>query len=299
VGIAHMQGFREEMEDAHTCAFSYAKKETSAFFGIFDGHSGSFASNHSSNKLHLSIQQLNEFTVDAIKEKVLDFDIQFLKDQPNDFSGCTATFCIAQKKVIPQNSNENQKVDNSMDLSEDPSERYELIIGNIGDSRVLLLKKDGSYEELTQDHKPSDPIERDRIVKAGGFVSANRVNGQLALSRAIGDRAYKSNSSLSPNSQQVIAVPDIRHTIAQKGDYIFLACDGIFEQMSNSEVMKFIHNQLFSEKNEDLADVVSQLTMQSLSSGSRDNMSSMLIYLGDGTNYNQKKSISSWFILSR
>lgn len=61
-----------------------------------------------------------------------------------------------------------------------------------GDSRALLLRPNGTYSILTKDHKPNDPSELSRILKAGGFVTRARktfrVNGSLALSRAFGDR---------------------------------------------------------------------------------------------------------------
>ena len=51
-----------------------------------------------------------------------------------------------------------------------------------------------------EDHKPAAPDERARIVAAGGFLSdiggITRVNGNLNLSRAIGDLRYKMNSEV-------------------------------------------------------------------------------------------------------
>ena len=49
----------------------------------------------------------------------------------------------------------------------------------------------GNAVELSQDHKPDLPEERSRIIKAGGGVEDGRVNGMLALSRALGDFDYK------------------------------------------------------------------------------------------------------------
>ena len=51
------------------------------------------------------------------------------------------------------------------------------------------------------DHKPGDQLERARIENAGGFVEFNRVNGNLALSRAVGDFAFKSNQTLPAEDQ--------------------------------------------------------------------------------------------------
>jgi serine/threonine protein phosphatase PrpC len=70
-----------------------------------------------------------------------------------------------------------------------------LVVANAGDSRAVLCRR-GQAVEMSRDHKPMDEDERARIQKAGGFVQEGRVNGSLALSRAIGDlaRLYKLNS---------------------------------------------------------------------------------------------------------
>lgn len=39
---------------------------------------------------------------------------------------------------------------------------------------------------LSRDHKPELEVEKERILKAGGFIHAGRVNGSLNLARAIG-----------------------------------------------------------------------------------------------------------------
>lgn len=70
-----------------------------------------------------------------------------------------------------------------------------------------------SFRPLSFDHKPMDTKERARIESAGGFVEFNRfaapalfsplaffstrVNGNLALSRAMGDFVFKMNDKLS------------------------------------------------------------------------------------------------------
>ena len=62
---------------------------------------------------------------------------------------------------------------------------------NSGDSRAILVSKSGAVTELSHDHKPDDAGEMKRIKAAGGFVDDGRVQGIIAVSRAIGDWEYK------------------------------------------------------------------------------------------------------------
>ncbi len=63
---------------------------------------------------------------------------------------------------------------------------------------------------------------------------AHRVNGNLNLSRAIGDLKYKGNSELPPKDQIITAQPDIMHIALSPEDRFFvLACDGVWDVMTN------------------------------------------------------------------
>ncbi len=76
----------------------------------------------------------------------------------------------------------------------------EIYVANAGDSRaVLAVKKSDKLKavDMSIDHKPEMPEERQRIEKAGGFVEDNRVQGSLNLSRSLGDFEYKSDTSRS------------------------------------------------------------------------------------------------------
>lgn len=69
--------------------------------------------------------------------------------------------------------------------------------------------------------------EKARIVAAGGFVDFGRVNGNLALSRAIGDFEFKKSPELAPEQQIVTAFPDVTiHDITADDEFIVVACDG-------------------------------------------------------------------------
>ena len=62
---------------------------------------------------------------------------------------------------------------------------------NVGDSRVVLCRNGGQCVELTSDHKPSRPDEAARVRAAGGFILHKRVMGELAITRAFGDKSFK------------------------------------------------------------------------------------------------------------
>jgi serine/threonine protein phosphatase PrpC len=68
---------------------------------------------------------------------------------------------------------------------------------NAGDSRGVLARTD-CVVALSEDHKPDNTIEINRIERAHHYVEDSRVDGNLALSRAFGDFQYKDQSSLKP-----------------------------------------------------------------------------------------------------
>merc|ERR1712098_519029 len=127
-------------------------------------------------------------------------------------------------------------------------QRDQYVCANSGDSRAVLCRS-GRVVELSHDHKPNHPIEKDRIEAAGGYVETistgarthYRVNGNLNLSRAIGDLEYKKRTDLPPEEQIICATPDIIVESATPADeFIVLACDGVWDVLSNEEVAEFV-----------------------------------------------------------
>ncbi|XP_024030374.1 probable protein phosphatase 2C 51 isoform X2 [Morus notabilis] len=91
-----------------------------------------------------------------------------------------------------------------------------------------------SVEELTKDHHPNRDDERLRVENAGGYVvdwgGVPRVNGQLAVSRAIGDVSFKSYG--------VISAPEVTdwRPLTANDSYLVATSDGIFEKLSLQDV---------------------------------------------------------------
>ena len=162
-GLTSMQGWRIEQEDAHSAVVGlpHGMKDWS-FFAVFDGHAGARVSAHSSQRLLDFIVTNADFrggldappeewrpTMDDVLKGVrtgfleLDNDIRNLPEVATgeDRSGSTAIVVF----VTPTS----------------------FIFGNCGDSRGLVARPD-SVSFHTEDHKPTNPEERDRITKAGG-----------------------------------------------------------------------------------------------------------------------------------
>ena len=106
--------------------------------------------------------------------------------------------------------------------------QYLYVQGNIGDSRAVACVG-GRALDLSKDHKPSDNDEVMRITSAGGFIEGNRVNGNLALSRALGDFFFKRNEHKSLAEQVISPFADvIAQEITEAWEFVIMACDGIW-----------------------------------------------------------------------
>lgn len=172
-------------------------------------------------------------------------------------------------------------------------DQKEIYCANAGDSRSVISTA-GKCKPLSYDHKPTDPKENQRIVNAGGFVEFGRVNGNLALSRAIGDFEFKQNVNLPAEQQAVTCDPDvIRHTITEDDEFFVLACDGIWDCMTNQQVVNYIR-QALSQKTK-LNDICEQIMDDCLAVESDgggfgcDNMSVIIIAILNG------KSEDEWY----
>lgn len=236
-GVSAMQGWRMEMEDAHTCitdSFFGDNVKESCFFGVFDGHAGSMVAKHCSTQLLDCIVKCykdegphDRRIEEAIEKGFIKLDKSMKEQTPwsdsKDRSGSTAVVTVITKEDI--------------------------YVGNCGDSRLILCRKEAVHFATT-DHKPYNQGERDRIEKAGGTVMMQRVNGSLAVSRALGDFDYKRGDTLAAVEQLVSPQPEINKLERDPAtdEFLLLACDGIFDVMSNEEVVAYVHHQLLVQK---------------------------------------------------
>lgn len=184
-----------------------------------------------------------------------------------------------------------------------------LAVANLGDSRAVLGRAGGRTLALSVDHKPDDAEEHQRICEAGGLVTlfpgdCARVNGDLALSRALGDVRWKFPMQETPSmppryvlrpppSSQppsparapahgrsiVSATPDVECVRLLPGDDLLLiACDGLWDVMESDDAVAFARARI--ERGIELAQVVQELVHVALARGSMDNVTVVLVRLG-------------------
>ena len=218
-------------QDRPVIKYAVGGREDISMFGVMDGHGefGHLVSQFVKDKLPVYLgKHIDEVAASpeaGIQHAVADMCAELKKTQIDcAFSGTTCVFGV---RIGDQ-----------------------LHVANIGDSRCVMLQKDAAgnvkSKDLSEDHKPESPGEKERIIAAGGRVKTLpgppgedcgpmrvwlgdvEVPG-LAMSRSIGDEV----------SQQVgvISVPEvIVHDLVAEDRMVVWASDGVWEFISNEEV---------------------------------------------------------------
>lgn len=161
-----------------------------------------------------------------------------------------------------------------------------IFIANCGDSRAVLFSE-GKLKFATQDHKPYNPEERARIIDAGG-TATDRINGALAVSRALGDFDFKLDELRKPTEQLVSPEPDVHQFERNSNDgFLVLACDGIWDVMTNEELVAYIEYKLMITP--DLGKVCASVIDVCLRRGSKDNMSIIIVLFENAPKVSKEK----------
>jgi len=133
-----------------------------------------------------------------------------------------------------------------------PIDQKYLIVAHVGDSRAVLAKKKGGKfvaKDLTEDHKPNLPKEKERIEKAGGRVVFDgyfnhRVftrdgRGGLNMSRAFGDCiAHKAGVTAEPETDRVMVDVTKIETEPHEDVFLLVCSDGVWEFIESQEAVE-------------------------------------------------------------
>jgi serine/threonine protein phosphatase PrpC len=227
--FASLKGKRKTNEDTHVILENldnkYPNKQQVNIYGIFDGHGGDYVSNYLAKNLPDTLT--NPKILYPIKKtfctnlyKYFQNELK-LKHHKDAFStGSTALVAI---HFICNDT-------------------HYLNVLNVGDSRGIICRNNIAFP-LTKDHKPNIYDEYCRLTGAGGKVYFDGYDyriGDLSVSKAFGDI----------ENEHISCEPDIfKYTLTKDDKFMVLACDGLFDVMTNDEIINFILLHCYDTKN--------------------------------------------------
>ncbi|KAF8451862.1 phosphatase 2C-like domain-containing protein [Terfezia claveryi] len=268
---------RRTMEDTHSFLYNFLSStrdnttpsdesstgfttETdNGYFAIFDGHAGAYAADWCGKKLHLVLEETIRKNPHTPIPELLDVTFTNCDGQleklPMRNSGCTAVCAVLRWEDRPRTG--------TLTLPGNDNARV-LYTANVGDARIVLCRG-GKALRLSYDHKGSDENESRRVSNAGGLILNNRVNGVLAVTRALGDSYMKELVTGHPYTTETVLQDD--------DDFIVLACDGLWDVCSDQDAVDLVRHV------DDPQEASKILVDHALQRFSSDNLSCMIVRL--------------------
>ncbi|KAL1552206.1 putative protein phosphatase 2C 33 [Salvia divinorum] len=274
------QGKKGTNQDAMIVWENFGSRTDTVFCGVFDGHGpyGHLVAKRVRDSLPLKLSahwEVNVKSDDVLREVSLNtssmcsedtsflspeeesrafIDIEETGKQPDIFPTLKESFLKAYK-VMDRELRMHANIDcfcSGTTAVTLVKQGQDLVVGNIGDSRAVLATRDANNSlvavQLTVDLKPNLPAEAARIRKCRGRVFAlldepevprvwlpNNDSPGLAMARAFGDFCLKDFG--------LISVPEVSYRrITDKDEFIVLATDGIWDVLSNKEVIEIVNS---------------------------------------------------------
>eukprot|EP00933_Yihiella_yeosuensis_P017593 TRINITY_DN14661_c0_g1_i1.p1 TRINITY_DN14661_c0_g1~~TRINITY_DN14661_c0_g1_i1.p1 ORF type:complete len:445 (+),score=66.82 TRINITY_DN14661_c0_g1_i1:153-1487(+) len=321
VGVAEMQGWRTGHEDGHSMSF----ENDSACCFVLDGHGGDGAALYSAPDLNKEFKgtcKTDELCPDKRIEQgftVADERLRaHFKENPDKDSGTTVTGALACKQsnglykikllnagdsrgVLVRGPNEDASTAKPYTIlrpshievlaEQNGASAYGNCVKSMNPDCVEETSDNSSGNIVvvqTVDHKPDHPTEKSRIEKGGGHVTEEdppRLNGNLAVSRGLGDFEYKQDLRNAADNE-VSCIPDIYEiSDIAPGTICILGCDGVWDVMTASFAGAFVRDRLQRKPNADLGDIAAEMIRVSLQRNSRDNVTVMIMHFVDGSDW--------------
>ena len=231
--------YRQSMEDIGVTLPNLTNDYKTSLFGIFDGHGGNDVVKYIKDRVPEIIKKnlidlcpIEKCFINAFNK--IDEELKFYD---SEYTGSTATLVLIQDNKI--------------------------YCANVGDSRAYIIY-DNNIKQITVDHKCSVPEEAERIIKAGGKITKNRVQGQLVLSRSLGDLYVKKYG--------VTNLPDISmNKIDYNIKYVVIASDGVWDVVDENTVLNM------SKMKKNAEDFCKELVKLAIEKETKDNVSCIVI----------------------
>ncbi|KAL8930786.1 MAG: hypothetical protein Q9208_000327 [Pyrenodesmia sp. 3 TL-2023] len=235
-GMADSLGKHEHLSTIDLVVPKFRGHESETLFGLFDGQSSSSGGSKLARYLHENfgfhfIEELGKLKAetespsDALRRTFLAL---------NKDLATAASQSLEDKEHRPQLGQRGSIAGQTLsgdDLSSGGVatvvflDNMELYLAHVGDAQAMLVHSDGGCKMLTRKHSPGDELERERIRRAGGYVSRHgKLNEVLDVSRAFG------YIQMMP---AVMAAPDIvQITLREQDEMIVVASRELWEYMT-------------------------------------------------------------------
>ncbi|XP_038884309.1 probable protein phosphatase 2C 2 [Benincasa hispida] len=253
--LATKKGRRETLEDAYGVMLDIFGDSKQAFFAVVDGHGGRDAADYVVEHLGKNIINALE-KIAGEEEKEIESAIRKghrRTDEEFLSQGVGSGACAASVLV----------------------KDGELHVANVGDCRVVL-SRNGVATPLTKQHRLCREEERLRIEKSGGFVECKngvwRVQGSLAVSRAIGDLHLKEWVISEPEIHRLPLTPDCQ--------FLIMASDGLWDKVKDQEAVDEVMREMGEENNKKEAMKACKMLLEmSFRRGNMDDVTVMVVQL--------------------
>ncbi len=257
------QGKRPQNEDQEDIVLNITGKNKKLgevnFFAVYDGHGG---------------KEVSQYIKDNLSQYFTDPRINY----PISRGYVTNVYDHMQKTISKHSFSDYTGSTGVVVIQFKYNGCHYLNVLNVGDSRCVLCR-DNFAMPLTKDHKPHWPEELHRIKKVGGEITFDGYDWRvkdLSVSRAFGDVKAQ---------PYVTHRPDLfRYKLDKNDKFIVLACDGLWDVMSNDDVVNFVLINCYDSTtktriNRDL-NIAAKLADYAINKGSTDNVSVIVALFG-------------------
>ncbi|KAL9326137.1 hypothetical protein ACSQ67_006782 [Phaseolus vulgaris] len=256
-------GERTSMEDTHICIGDLTKKfgnnvlseEAISFYGVFDGHGGKSAAQFVRDHLPRVIVEDADFPLElekVVTRSFLETDAEFARTcsiESSLSSGTTALTAIIFGRS--------------------------LLVANAGDCRAVL-SRGGRAIEMSKDHRPLCMKERKRIESVGGYIDDGYLNGQLGVTRALGDWHLEGMKEMNGKDGPLSAEPELKLlTLTKEDEFFIIGSDGIWDVFRSQNAVDFARRRL--QEHNDVKQCCKEIIEEAIKREATDNLTVVMV----------------------
>ena len=301
-GFNQVQGWKKTMEDYSIEFLESNEKKFMNIFGIFDGHGGrevpKYLQAHFLEFLNKNKNFLTDKYKEGITETFFELDKKFTtKEAQEELVKYSEEFKPEKEKELneindlcsPNEKLTKEELEQVMAFNEvfDPRNienaniaeftgatgiiiavcYKEILIAYAGNSRCLILDKDGKIINQTKDHTLLSENEKKRVDLARSFNDdeEEKKKGEdeniefLDSTRGFGDLEFKGNEWIEQKDQEISVEPEIVFVPYNNAKYIIFGSHGMFEgddNKINDEIGKYFFEEINKNKDIKFSEVI-------------------------------------------